>query len=1431
MIGFSLIFPITGILAQFRIQNIPYITPSNCTSRQYYNRIDFRCEICPNTTIPSADKLECRCLKQLKFNSMLGVIAACEPCPEGTFASPDQKECLECREGTCQCSSRNILTYRNPDGSFLSNGSYCSTCSTGFKKDGESSCRECDTCECDNCTATEQMYTRVKTQNGNEMRSSFIETQMPKAIKLCAQRLLAGCEALLNLCVLQNYEQSTINACGYLDTIKRSYNPWQSTWDPQHLNDDSELERENAIAHQYVFDGNSMLDLVFARYDVNGTFEGYIEIDSINFHFCGPDSPIFFTFGRKSHRECTLSKSKIHFPDIRGKLFEGFLRFTDSEQIVKMYPIFVLNSAIRTNNQITNLLTHDRNRWALTRRFFLADDYSIQFDNSTKLYRFASRVVLLVTMQKGADGFIFPPVLSIEYDDSIVDSLFSSFSIEYFKDPTTYDQRLIIFLLIFISISLFWAALCAYSWGRRMGKSSAVDASSIIYFLIREVSILGDVFFAMFTVIACWITWAYKSQTYVLYNILSDEQQYSLFRFIVIAMILKFFGLLITMGLLVFQETFFIDWERQKLRQVDDIGQPASRDLSKNTEIEPVVVWRTYLIANEWNELQQYRKISLPFQLLALIILHEYFNFKNYAIIEPGFHRYNSDPLTSQTVLMSRLAVVLFYYLLIAAIQWILQVLIVERIIVDPFHNFIDLCSVSNISVLSLTHSLYGFYIHGRSVHGKGDAGMSEMNIFLQRERDNLCGFRGLEPNSELQTFTVNLPIALRQKYDEIHAISRQNITGAVGQDAITAKMNATVEAHDKMNSFLKNFVDHSLNEIDYVVRDRPILEAILDCEMSDSSITGTFTRDPSEIMYSRCFVYGNEWAWTSFECLTLAVLFILFDSIHFACFAVFVISNIIRLEETSSNMQTIVESGAETPVISVTPTAVPPSVQPFSALDVSRNKPPSSTQSKTDKLVNKEIANQLNEYAKNTLSNFPWFHGLMLKESAEPLLKWENSFVVRRSQDSAENKVFCISIRQKSAINHISIIYEDKRWSCPKLLQKNGKSNEKKDFAHIHEMLDYWSLHNDKMHIPIPRSKDILKHKVVRTSVKLGSGAFGEVWKGTVKMRKSSEPKDCAIKMIKGDLNRKQMKEFFHEAKIMSLFEHNCVIRYYGMACLADPVMMVMELVPKGTVRSFCRHSPDATTEKFIKFSYDIASGMEHLASKWVIHRDLAARNCLIGSDDNVKISDFGLSVQSVEVKVANLKQAPIRWLSPETLNKGIFNEKTDVWSYGVVLWEIFTKCSTKPLHDMSNKTVIKTIKQVDVPHSPPKGAPADIVQIMIECFKKNPNERPTFIQLKNRIKKIMETYSKCCEKKMENDKKFTILPRNLTMRRKSKAGDDEPKKASKKESDKVIPLRKKRSSEKQRGEDKACFEEGQIIAQYGSNRVDTEENAIKDG
>ncbi|VDK70569.1 unnamed protein product, partial [Anisakis simplex] len=185
-------------------------------------------------------------------------------------------------------------------------------------------------------------------------------------------------------------------------------------------------------------------------------------------------------------------------------------------------------------------------------------------------------------------------------------------------------------------------------------------------------------------------------------------------------------------------KTFFIDWEKPMEvipMSVDNQKPLRYTERQPNTATtNPTVIWRTYLVANEWNELQNYRKTSIAIQMIAMFACLEWLELKNWAAITPGFSAEHSTPPYVQSRL-SRFAIVSVLYMVIGLLQWIVHVLIIERLIVDPFHNIIDLCSIANISVLSLTHPLYGFYIHGRSVHGRADTDMVHMNQYLQNER------------------------------------------------------------------------------------------------------------------------------------------------------------------------------------------------------------------------------------------------------------------------------------------------------------------------------------------------------------------------------------------------------------------------------------------------------------------------------------------------------------------------------------------------------------------------------------------------------------------------------------------------------------------------------------------------------------------------
>uniref|UniRef100_A0A1I7V535 Tyrosine-protein kinase n=1 Tax=Caenorhabditis tropicalis TaxID=1561998 RepID=A0A1I7V535_9PELO len=375
-------------------------------------------------------------------------------------------------------------------------------------------------------------------------------------------------------------------------------------------------------------------------------------------------------------------------------------------------------------------------------------------------------------------------------------------------------------------------------------------------------------------------------------------------------------------------------------------------------------------------------------------------------------------------------------------------------------------------------------------------------------------------------------------------------------------------------------------------------------------------------------------------------------------------------------------------------------------------------------------------EYIKTSLLQHAWYHGVMFGKVTEKLLKWENAYLVRRSVVKS-NRFLCVSANVEGKVTHFPLNVNLEGWSCPKLFEKFPQLNGKR-FPHIFQLLDAWSLCTNYI-VPVSRKSMVLSHSSITLENALGRGSFGEVFKAFYQAKEATEPIVVAAKRLIGDAKRPQLQDFCNEASVMAVLDHHShIVSLYGFASLQMPLMLIMELVPGGDLKKYLKTTPSIPNKQILLFALDIASGMCHLASKKVIHRDLAARNCLITEELRVKISDFGLSVNETEITVKNLRKAPIRWLAPETLFKGIFNEKTDVWAYGVLLTELMTRCANDPLYPKDLKGVQRWIKESDHPHKIEHGEPMELAEVVDACCEKSISSRLDFRLARKKVAKI---------------------------------------------------------------------------------------------
>ncbi|XP_040129730.1 tyrosine-protein kinase Fer isoform X4 [Ictidomys tridecemlineatus] len=266
----------------------------------------------------------------------------------------------------------------------------------------------------------------------------------------------------------------------------------------------------------------------------------------------------------------------------------------------------------------------------------------------------------------------------------------------------------------------------------------------------------------------------------------------------------------------------------------------------------------------------------------------------------------------------------------------------------------------------------------------------------------------------------------------------------------------------------------------------------------------------------------------------------------------------------------------------------------------------------------------------------------------------------------------------------------------------------------------------------PIPKDKKwILNHEDVTLGELLGKGNFGEVYKGTLK-----DKTNVAVKTCKEDLPQELKIKFLQEAKILKQYDHPNIVKLIGVCTQRQPVYIIMELVPGGDFLSYLRKKKDELKLKqLVKFSLDAAAGMLYLESKNCIHRDLAARNCLVGENNILKISDFGMSRQEDGgvYSSSGLKQIPIKWTAPEALNYGRYSSESDVWSFGILLWETFS-LGISPYPGMTNQQAREQVER-GYRMSAPQNCPEEISKIMMKCWDYNPENRPTFSELQKEL------------------------------------------------------------------------------------------------
>jgi len=279
-----------------------------------------------------------------------------------------------------------------------------------------------------------------------------------------------------------------------------------------------------------------------------------------------------------------------------------------------------------------------------------------------------------------------------------------------------------------------------------------------------------------------------------------------------------------------------------------------------------------------------------------------------------------------------------------------------------------------------------------------------------------------------------------------------------------------------------------------------------------------------------------------------------------------------------------------------------------------------------------------------------------------------------------------------------------------------------------IEEDTDYSSLSN--------KSYEIDRKQISLLSI-IGKGQFGDVHCGTYTIADGNTVK-VAVKTCKEDCDPSVSEKFLEEAYIMQQFDHPHIIRLIGIIS-QSPICIIMELAHTGEMRSFLQNNrARLKLHTLIMYCYQLSAALSYLEGKHFVHRDVAARNVLVSSDDCVKLADFGLSRSLTEqcYYKATKGKLPIKWMAPESINFRRFTTASDIWMFGVCMWEIMM-FGVKPFHGVKNNDIISKIEAGErLPL--PQDCPPGMYNLMCLCWSYEPSERPPISLVKTTLHEI---------------------------------------------------------------------------------------------
>ncbi|XP_076290323.1 meckelin isoform X2 [Lasioglossum baleicum] len=854
----------------------------------------------------SCNSITCECtINQIQLdrsiNGTLLNIMYCFSCPNNTYPSLDRSKCLSCAD-----FENNY--YLNP---IYSTQYYTWIRDHCFNKS----------------VFTNDLYANItnliKFKNHNTDIGNYLREDLEVALYLCKKENKLACEYLSNLCVLNFYSDQI--ACVLFMQVQSI-----PVWLFYNKNETVATLNSKKITQRYSlsrYNNDSTLNFKMATFSLHGNFKS---LDTPNMP-CNLLENV--QFGVNYKKKCTLKIKDLLTAET--EFMSPYLAFVDKKKVL-MHALPVL---VKNMNQDTTDISQWQflRKFFLVDNISgyktenITDKETRKSNKLSSLIYMKSLTVIVNVQSVEARDKILPPLLIVEYTKltyeqmSKITHVLLDYKIKFILEHSHIDIVFKIIVAAFLVLAICYSAIKTWNYNKQHYTSISY-IRTLFWFFFYTMGSIGTIVIISLISLCMYLFIFYKGQTTPYILLSNDINEKTIIIFTAITVLFKFVEMIGFICRCWNLNVFCIDWEQPKPVAVSnqfEYDLHKNKFLSTRTEIKTtkqkeiinkpgehsgvsynlgdinfsavhsvsegsmqeaneqnhfhnssVSIWRTYYIINHWLNLQTIRKTNVTVQLLAVLSIFQIMQLYPWIFAIPEIPSNFSEDDNNFILYYTECVLM---YILIYCIQWLLYIGFYERCVRNKIQEFINLCSTVNISFLILPYNYYGFYIHGRSVHGTADTDLTTLTNNLEKEKNNLCACKGLLPGTDQQTFILSLTKTLRIVLIEFSKQTNLSLNSFLGtNDMSTKKWELIFNAQIKLKQFLCKFLDHCFKDTDYIIKEQQFLEKLCNIMFSEIEEKSVFYIDNNH-SFDQVLLYGNEWLIATFELSIFAFIIAVF--------------------------------------------------------------------------------------------------------------------------------------------------------------------------------------------------------------------------------------------------------------------------------------------------------------------------------------------------------------------------------------------------------------------------------------------------------------------------------------------------------------------------------------------------------------------------